>query len=103
MTEKSVIKRRARQLPPEYQQKVLDYIDSLLLDIQKENIVKPNSAGLAVFLMFRMMFFFFRKKPFFGVTLMKYLIDANKPDALINRVRVSNERIRFIKLHPEFD
>ncbi len=42
MTEKSVIKRRARQLPPEYQQKVLDYIDSLLLDIQKENIVKPN-------------------------------------------------------------
>lgn len=42
MTENSVIEGRARQLPPEYQQKVLDYIDSLLLDIQKERVVKPN-------------------------------------------------------------
>ena len=42
MKEDGVLERRARQLPPEYQQKVLDYIDSLLLDIQKEKIVKPN-------------------------------------------------------------
>ena len=42
MKEDGVLERRARQLPSEYQKKVLDYIDSLLLDIQKEKIVKPN-------------------------------------------------------------
>nr|WP_319539038.1 DUF2281 domain-containing protein [uncultured Methanospirillum sp.] len=42
MTENGVLERRARELPPEYQQKVLDYIDSLLLDIQREKVVKPS-------------------------------------------------------------
>jgi hypothetical protein len=48
MTENSVLERRARELPPEYQQKVLDYIDSLLLDIQREKIVKPNFSWAGV-------------------------------------------------------
>lgn len=42
MTDDGVLERRTRELPPEYQQKVMDYIDSLLLDIKREKRVKPS-------------------------------------------------------------
>jgi hypothetical protein len=70
MTENGVLERRSPELPPEYQQKVLDCIDSHSLDIQREKGVKPSlnwAGGLSDL----------QKTPFSGVTLMKYLTDTN--------------------------
>ena len=41
MTAIDVIEQRTRELPPEYQQKVLDFIDTLLLDLHTVKLVKP--------------------------------------------------------------
>lgn len=78
MTEDGVLERQARQLPPEYQKKVLDYIDSLLLDVQKENIVKPNFIWAGGLSDVRYDVFSFQKKPSFGVTAMRYVNDTNR-------------------------
>ncbi|MGV8109445.1 DUF2281 domain-containing protein [Methanospirillum sp.] len=47
MTITDIIEQRARNLPPEYQQMVLDFIDSLFIDNQRIESEKPclNWAG----------------------------------------------------------